>query len=181
MYGRTGFSWVRIKKKGGRARQCCGSGMFIPDPTFFHPGFRILFSIPHPGFFFPSQIHIKELSILTKKKSFLSSRKYDPGCSFRIRILTFYPIRIPDPGRKKAPDPDPQHLYSKFSFIEAVTGLLITLVISRYYTNPRYKTAPVSVGPACRVRQVRAGAPPLDGSQEVVFLCRFSSSRRRPG
>jgi hypothetical protein len=29
--------------------QCCGSGMFIPDPTFFHPGSRILtFSIPDP-------------------------------------------------------------------------------------------------------------------------------------
>jgi hypothetical protein len=21
--------------------QCCGSGMFIPDPSFFHPGYRI--------------------------------------------------------------------------------------------------------------------------------------------
>jgi hypothetical protein len=41
----------------------------------------------------------------------LSSRKYDPGCSSRIRILTFtHPgSRIPDPGVKKAPDPDPQH------------------------------------------------------------------------
>jgi hypothetical protein len=47
------------------------------------------------------------------------SRKYDPGCSSRIRILTFYPSRIriltfypsgiPDPGVKKAPDSDPQH------------------------------------------------------------------------
>ena len=27
--------------------QCCGSGMFIPDPTFFHPGPD--FSIPDPG------------------------------------------------------------------------------------------------------------------------------------
>jgi hypothetical protein len=36
---------------------------------------------------------------------FLSSRKYDPGCSSRIRILIFYPSRIPDPGVKKAPDP----------------------------------------------------------------------------
>jgi hypothetical protein len=26
-------------------------------------------------------------------------------CSFRIRILIFYPSRIPDPGVKKAPDP----------------------------------------------------------------------------
>ncbi len=28
---------------------------------------------------------------------FLSSRKYDPGCSSRIRILIFYPSRIADP------------------------------------------------------------------------------------
>jgi hypothetical protein len=42
---------------------------------------------------------------------FLTSRKYDPGCSSRIRI--------PDPGVKKAtdpgswiPDPDPQHCFS---------------------------------------------------------------------
>ncbi len=51
--------------------QCCGSGMFIPDPgsDFFHPGSdffssRIrLFSIPDPGsdFFLPgSRIRIKE-------------------------------------------------------------------------------------------------------------------------
>ncbi len=35
------------------------------------------------------------------------SRKYDPGCSSRIRILifNFYPSRIPDPWVKKAPDP----------------------------------------------------------------------------
>jgi hypothetical protein len=60
--------------------QCYGSGMFfrIPDQTFFHPGSRIrIFSIRE--------------SILTPKKLFLISRKYDPGCSFRI------------------PDPDPQN------------------------------------------------------------------------
>jgi hypothetical protein len=29
--------------------QCCGAGMFIPDPNFFHPGTRIqIFSIPDP-------------------------------------------------------------------------------------------------------------------------------------
>ncbi len=43
--------------------------MFIPDPSFFHPG-----SAP------------KNLSIFTKKR-FLSSRKYDPGCSSRILIF----------------------------------------------------------------------------------------------
>jgi hypothetical protein len=72
------------RKLVARPTQCCGSGMFIPDPNpnFFHPG---------------SRIRIKEL--------FLSSRKYDPGCSSRIRILIFYPSPIPDPGFKKAPDP----------------------------------------------------------------------------
>ncbi len=32
--------------------QCCGTEMFIPNPTFFHPASRILdpnFSIPNPG------------------------------------------------------------------------------------------------------------------------------------
>jgi hypothetical protein len=75
----------------------------IPDPTFFHPGYRIqTVSIPDPG------SASKNLCILTPKKPkkwLLSSRKYDPSCSSRIRMLTFYPSRIPDPGLKKAPDP----------------------------------------------------------------------------
>jgi hypothetical protein len=62
--------------------------MFIPDPTFFHPG---------------SRIRIKEFKYLIPKKWFLSSRKYDPG--YPSRMLTFYPFQIPDPGVKKAPDP----------------------------------------------------------------------------
>jgi hypothetical protein len=73
-----------------RKKQCCGSGMFIPDPTFFHPG---------------SRIRIKELKNFNPKNWFLSSWKNDPGCSSRIRILTFYLSRMPDPGVKKAPDP----------------------------------------------------------------------------
>jgi hypothetical protein len=59
-----------------------------------------LFSIPDPGSkLFPSRIRIKEFKYFNPKKWFTSSRKYDPGCSSRIRILTFYPSRI-----KKAPD-----------------------------------------------------------------------------
>jgi hypothetical protein len=42
--------------------QCCGSGMFIPDPNFFHPG-------------------------SASKNWFLSPRKYNSDCSSRIRIL----------------------------------------------------------------------------------------------
>jgi hypothetical protein len=50
------------------------------------------FSIPNPNFFHPvSRIFIKEFKNLTPKKLFLRSRKYDPGCSFQIRI--------PDPQR----------------------------------------------------------------------------------
>ncbi len=81
--------------------QCCRSGMFIPDPNF---------SFPDPNFFHPGSVFFpspgsasKNLSILTQKL-FLCSRKYDPGCSSRIRILIFYPSRIPDPGVKKALD-----------------------------------------------------------------------------
>ncbi len=79
-----------------------------------YPGSRIrLFSIQDPG----SRIRTvsisdpgsasKNLSVLTQKKWFLSSRKYDPGCSSRIPDpdADFYPSRIPDPGVKKAPDP----------------------------------------------------------------------------
>jgi hypothetical protein len=77
----------------------------IPDPTF---------SIPDPGYeLSPSRIRTvsipdpgsasKNLSILTQKKWFLSSRKYDPGCSSRIPDpdVDFYPSRIPDPGVNK--------------------------------------------------------------------------------
>jgi hypothetical protein len=58
--------------------------------------------------FFPSRIPDLEsasnnLSILTQKMVSKLYRK--PGCSPRIRILTFYPSRIPDPGVEKAPDP----------------------------------------------------------------------------
>ncbi len=53
----------------------------VADPNFFHPGSASKYFNP--------------------KKWFISSLKYDSGCSSRIRILTFYPSRIPDPGVKK--------------------------------------------------------------------------------
>ncbi len=61
-----------------------------PGSEFFHPGFG----------FFPSRIRIKEFKYFKPKKLFLSTRKYDSGCSSRILILIFYPSH---------PDPDPQH------------------------------------------------------------------------
>ncbi len=71
--------------------RCCGSGMFIPDPniSITDPNF----SIPDQSFFPSPGSASKNLSILTQKL-FLSSRKYDPGCSSRIRIQIFYLSRI---------------------------------------------------------------------------------------
>ncbi len=91
--------------------QCCGSEMFIPDPTFSIPvpGSEIFPSrFPDPKFFHSGSTS-KNLSILTQKIVFLSSRKYDPGCSSRIRILIFYPSRIQVSKRHRIPDSDPQH------------------------------------------------------------------------
>jgi hypothetical protein len=53
-----------------------------------YSGSRIrLFSIREPGSdFFPSRIRIKEFKYFNPKKWSLGSRKYDPGCSSRIRI-----------------------------------------------------------------------------------------------
>ncbi len=52
-----------------------------------------IFRITGLNFFHPWSLN---LSILTQNL-FLSSQKYDLGCSSRIRILIFYPSRIPDP------------------------------------------------------------------------------------
>ncbi len=69
----------------------------IPDLFFFSPGSEFFpFRIPDPH---------QRILVFLSKKLFLSSRKDDPGCSSRIRILIVYPSRIPDPGIKKAPDP----------------------------------------------------------------------------
>jgi hypothetical protein len=66
----------------------------IPDPNFFHPGSLI----PDPR---------QEFMLFLTQKIVLSSRKCDPGCSFRIRILIriliFHPSRM-DPGNKKDPE-----------------------------------------------------------------------------
>ncbi len=96
--------WIRIdaQTKGGfwfgsidsssyliKHTQCCGSVIFSPGYEFFHPGSRVK-KISDPG----SGSASKKLSMLNPKKYFLSSRKCDPTCSSRIRILIFYPSRI---------------------------------------------------------------------------------------
>jgi hypothetical protein len=79
----------------GSRIQLFPSSMLDPGSELFPPAFRI---------------RIKEFKYLNPKKWFLSSGKYDLGCSYRIliRILTFYPSQIPHPG---VPDPDPIHWF----------------------------------------------------------------------
>jgi hypothetical protein len=60
----------------------------IPDPNCLHPG---------------SRIRIKEYKYFDPKKPqkwFLSSRKYDPGCSSRIPDPDADFLPIPDPGSR---------------------------------------------------------------------------------
>jgi hypothetical protein len=83
----------------------------IPDPTFFYSGSELSPSrIPDPNCLHPgSRVRIKEFKYFNPKKTkkwFLSSRKYDPGCSFRIPDPYADFLPIPDPGAKKAPDPE---------------------------------------------------------------------------
>ncbi len=91
------FAWTAFTVLYRSPVQCCGSGMFIPDSNFFHPGSAK-----------------NNLSILIP--NWLSCREYAPDCSSRIRILTFYPSRIPDRGVKKAPDPGSATLLLSASF-----------------------------------------------------------------
>ncbi len=81
---------------------------------------RFLFSRIRIYFILDPGSASKNLSNLNQKKFFLSSRKYDPavhpGSGSRIRLLTFYPSRIPDPGVKKARDP--QHCFQLQFFFD---------------------------------------------------------------
>ncbi len=100
------MSEVNSAMKAGRPGTAWCTGAFvtisvahIPDPTFFYPSSELS----------PSRIRIEEFKYFNPKNWFLSSRKYDPGCSSRIRMLTFYPSRIRDPGPGVKKAPDPQH------------------------------------------------------------------------
>ncbi len=57
---------------------------------------------------------------------------YEPGCLFRIPDLDFFPSRIPDPGVKKAPDPDSGRALNDFF---SLAGLDTSILW--YGTSPR--------------------------------------------
>jgi hypothetical protein len=78
--------------------------MFIPDhgSKFFHPVSRIQGQKDSGS---RIQIRIKEFQYFLPKQLFISSQKYDPGCSSRIRIpdpdLDFTPILDPGSSSQK--------------------------------------------------------------------------------
>ncbi len=76
--------------------QFFGSGIFIPDPNFSNPGSRIRIFC-HPG----SRIRIQEFKYFNPTKLLLVCRKYNPGCSSRIRIPDQDFLPIPDPEVQK--------------------------------------------------------------------------------
>ncbi len=82
--------YILLMLRKESTQQCCGCGMFIPDPNFFHPGSAS-----------------KNLSIFFTQKIVLRSRKYDPGCSSRIRIPDPDPdfLTISDPGSRDQKGP----------------------------------------------------------------------------
>ncbi len=94
-------------------------------------------SIPDPG------SSSKNLSILTPKKAkkwFQSSKKYDPGCSYRIPDLyaDFLPSRIPDPdpGVEKAPNPGSRIRNTGYKTVEIMVYLIADWRIRTNNTDP---------------------------------------------
>ncbi len=98
----TIFNWVLGSESGIRPDPCQHSPLkavlrIRDDPEFFPS------RIPDPNLFYSgSPIRIKEFNYLNPKNCLLSSRKYDPGCSSRIRIFTH-----PDPGSRGQEATDP--------------------------------------------------------------------------
>jgi hypothetical protein len=81
----SSVSCILHEKKWMNCDQCCGSGMFIPDPNVFNPGSRAK-KFSDPG----SASAAKNLRVLTE-----SSRKSDPGWFIPDPDLDFLPLPIP--------------------------------------------------------------------------------------
>ncbi len=77
---------IPLENTGASPKQCCGSGMFIPDPNFFHP----------------SGSASKNLNILTQ---IIVSNLSEIWSGLFIPDPDHEFLPIPDPGVKKAPGP----------------------------------------------------------------------------
>ncbi len=105
--------WIWINKRNNYNfwklgwKQCCGSGMFIPDPgSWFLP-------IPDPGSRIPD----------------LGSRISDPGSRIQNPGSGKNLFRIPDPGVKKAPDPGSRIRIRNTGWKEKITNWFKELAV----------------------------------------------------
>jgi hypothetical protein len=107
----------------------CGSGIFIPDPNFFHQGSGVRRKAPGPGSW--NWIRNKELKHFCTQIIVTKLFKYDPGCSLRISDPNFsHPAswtRINGVQKHWIPDPDLQHLLVQRRKI--IPYILLTLMI----------------------------------------------------
>ena len=104
----TPTSTVRPSLGGGRATRSVNQRIFssvliiirsVADLRYFFWSRIRLFSILDPGSeFFPYRFCIKKFQYFNPQKFFLSSRKYDPGCSFQIPDPDRDFLSIPNPG-----------------------------------------------------------------------------------
>jgi hypothetical protein len=83
--------------------QSCGSGMFIPNPNFFH----------HGSEFFPSRIWIFSSRIRIKEFKFFNQKMVSKLLEIWFRLF------IPDPGvkRHRIPNSYPQHCVHLLSYL----------------------------------------------------------------
>jgi hypothetical protein len=103
---------------GSSSKQCCGSGIFTPDPgsEFFHPEFRIR--------------ECKYIFLTQKIVSKLSGnmiQEVHPGSKFRIPVPDIDFLRIPDPVVKKTANSGstrPQHCKSAMQAFRPLPGFL---------------------------------------------------------
>jgi hypothetical protein len=125
------------------------------------PSTKFIHLVTHPFNFSNFSIQGQKDSEVFKKKMFISARKYDPGCSSRIRIFPPSRIRIPDPGVKKISG---SRVWNK-SFVRQFAKILVarlSLSFSGFLEWMRGRGGGASLPASWEIWRSRP-APPLSG------------------
>ncbi len=113
-------------------QQCCGSGMFIPDPDFYPSRISDPTTPPKrgwrmccPTFFLGSHItKCKIISVLNRYRNYIIGTLYPKKSHYALKTRVQDPgtgtldpgsrknlSKIPESKRNRIPDPDPQHCH----------------------------------------------------------------------
>ncbi len=142
----------------------------ILDPNFFHTG---------------SRIRIKELKYFNPKHCFSAlenmTRVVYPGSGSRIRILIFYPSRIPGSKRHRIPDPNPHDCLPPSSLLPSSTPILLGVVVTKFFREKINKIfspgwplpAWQGTGPASRAPPGRPPCSLKQWQQQSTFISVF--------